>query len=327
MESIRYLDELSIIASKSLFVTCHGMGQGGGEKIATQIRERYPETVFLSHRSYGLIFKSLARALVDGCSNSILLTAGIRDLPVIILCIIIGWNFSLYIQVPYYRAVKRIGYYSFYVWLYYTLVRFWAHTVFVNSESCIPVWPHSRKMVILPIWRQSLRNKAYACSNAIDRFPGSNHNSSNIVDINFVCRLQKEHGNGSRDIDAMLQLVREVRQMNIRSTNYLFRVNHWGEICPAYHDLFTRHSFNSIVFHGYNENWLNKMSGILVCLSKYEGFGLAAYEACSAGYSVVVNQAFPKELLLLCPDIIQVKTNSQCRPILPQFLPHLLETL
>ena len=106
----------------------------------------------------------------------------------------------------------------------------------------------------------------------------------------------------------MIKLCHEVTEYNDKNKAQII-INHWGNADKNLINLLLKASKGSIKVNGYCKDWLEKIKGVTVFLSNYEGFGLAAYESANYGIPTYVNEAFPIELVKSSPNIKRIKTN------------------
>ena len=306
---MKTIDDIPKLLPDVFFISIHGLGNGGGEKVADKILNSYfiylgilPKLVPVNYYN----FSDFLRFKTDNRIN-FLFCAGPRDILKIILCILFSSKFAVYLQVPYWKSVTFSDpIHLMIVRFFYWIIKKYASLIIVNSSNSSP-YIDSLIEIVIPILRMEIYKKPSFKTLKI------------FTNINFVCRLANERGSGSKDIDSMLKLGREVKQYNKTLIEQKITIKHFGDINEKIKALFNDEDL-PIVFFGNKKNWLELSSGPVVFLSKYEGFGLAAFEASIAGRLVFVNEAFPDELRFLCPKLKVLKTKSNASSILSQII-------
>jgi hypothetical protein len=234
----------------------------------------------------------------------VLLAAGPRDLPLLLIC---AWRrrpFVVYLQVPYTQAITwRDPLHATGVLAFLGLVHLLARRVLANSGNSARALSRRKVELVWPLTASELR------ADVVKRLPEPAFASDALLTIDVVCRLAIERGIGSRDVDALARLLRECRERHAAGGSAV-RVRHFGECSPRIQAELQRIGGPIVSFEGYHDDWVAAGRGPVVLLSRYEGFGLAAFEASRAGRLVYVNEAFPDELILLCPSITRILTSS-----------------
>jgi Glycosyl transferases group 1 len=164
--------------------------------------------------------------------------------------------------------------------------------------------------VVLPVLRQALSTCGHA--RAAKPVP-----QGLPLTLYWVCRLHAERGRGARDTAAMERLAREVVERN-RAQPGSVRIVHFGDADAPLQQALQHHAEGAIDFRGHVTDWSSQVQGVVVFLSRYEGFGLAAFEAVHAGMAVCVNEAFPPELLAAAPGIRRIRSGEPAIALLEQ---------
>jgi hypothetical protein len=296
-----YLDDLPLFLNSISSLSVHGKGKGGGEVVIEKILVLYSDlkkNVNISRISGEDGF--LKRFLFIFNTNkreTILLTAGVRDIDLIFFCFLLNKKAFIYNQVPYLKAAskkKDIVHYLL-VRLYVFLLKLKIITIFTNSKSCITIKGKDIK-VILPILK-----KEQVISPA-------QHLSFNTSLINFgtAFRLNTERGRGSKDIEGLVLFCKQMDQV-LKKKGINFKVTHFGQYEENL-KLQIQNEFQNIEFKGYTSDWIeNSEIDAYFFISRYEGFGLAALEA-SLKKPVYVNEAFPEELFSSSTNIHKLDT-------------------
>lgn len=295
-------------------LSVHGAGRGGGEVVADKIRAVYagqgwPVPVLASTGALRARWTAIA-AMPPG--QPALLTAGPRDLPLLLACAWLRRPCAVYLQVPYWRALTwRDPLHAAGVLAYLAAVALVARPVLVNAAAtAVGLWGR-RADVVWPI------------TDAERDAPGDAHPVTADGDgmpepatIDVVCRLAVERGRGARDLEALERLLAECRERRDgRRTGP--SVRHFGDCAPLLRRRLERAGGEAVSFLGHRTDWVRAGRGPVVLVSRYEGFGLAAFEAARAGRQVYVSEAFPDDLMRLCPTIRRLRTATG-EALLPQ---------
>lgn len=294
-------------------IVVHGLGAGGGERVAEKILGLLGSHVRIVHHADGS--KVVLKHILEGRRHGrILCAAGPRDVWVIMLAKALGRSVDAYVQVPYLRSLTlRDPVHALGVMAYYLALNLSCRAIYANSESVRQGLSRKKSRVILPVTRAELSQVARVPVGAASpSFPGAT--ARRIV---FVCRLVPERGRGSRDIDAMLRLCREVSAQRSGGGAGI-EVWHFGACAELYRRKIVEILGDGVTFFGVVPNWLEQSQGQYVFLSRYEGFGLAAFEAARAGRNVFVNEAFPNELLQVQERIVRISSGGGKESILSQ---------
>lgn len=326
------LDDLPRLVPRPCLLSLHGLGRGGGERVACKIKavfaaQGWDLTVASSAAVGSELLRASARA---GRGEIALLTAGPRDLPLIAVCAWFRRPFAVYLQVPYWRALTwRDPLHAMAVLAYLFAVVLLARLVLANSRATAAGLPWRRVAVVWPVTRAELATNAWppqpaqglgqrvqAGGQASEAVVGRIADSGRESVIDVVCRLAQERGRGSRDVAALARLLSECRS-RLNCGGVPVRVRHFGACAPGIRLQLLAAGGNAVAFQGYRDDWLEAGPGPVVLMSRYEGFGLAAFEAARAGRPVFVNEAFPDDLFEACPSIRRIRTFG-CHAILPQ---------
>jgi hypothetical protein len=306
------LSDLPSLLRIPSFVTVHGIGQGGGELVARKLALIFGigDARLLAYSSgISAVLKKIYHQRVNG---HVLCTAGPRDIAVLLMSALMLRRADVYLQVPYSRSVTwRDPLHLTVVVLYIILIIVLARRIFVNSAETGRGILFRQRTTVLPITRHELdaaRASEYMGRVLPPHLPRT---------FNVVCRLNRERGRGSRDLEGLRRFVREVADWN-QCGGFPTVIDHYGECDPIIKAILLEKAQNSIRFHGHVSEWICRNSGPLVLFSRYEGFGLAAFEAASAGRQVYVNEAFPRELLSAAPRIRRFHSAINNRSILRQ---------
>lgn len=306
------LSDLPSLLRTPSFVTVHGIGQGGGELVARKLAG-----IFGIGDARLLAYSSGTPAVLKGVYHQrahghVLCTAGPRDIAVLLMSALMFRRADVYLQVPYHRSVTwRDPVHLVMILLYIILVMTLARRIFVNSTGTGRSILLRQRTIVLPVARHELDAvRISACMDMISppHMPRT---------FNVVCRLNRERGRGSRDLEGLRRFVREVADWN-QCGGFPTVIDHYGECELTIKAMLLEGARGAIRFHGHVSDWLLRNSGPLVLISRYEGFGLAAFEAASAGRQVYVNEAFPHELLAAVPRIRRFCSEISNRSILSQ---------
>lgn len=306
------LSELPSLLCAPSFVTVHGIGQGGGELVALKLARIFGigDARLLAYSSGTSTV--LKRVYNQSNHGHVLCTAGPRDIAILLMSALMLRRADVYLQVPYHRSVTwRDPVHLTVVIFYAILVTLLARRIFVNSTGTGRTILLRRRTTVLPVARHELdAARASECKDEVllPHMPRT---------FNVVCRLNRERGRGSRDLEGLRRFVREVADWN-QCGGVPTVVEHYGECEPAIKAILLKQARGAIRFHGHVSDWICRNSGPLVLFSRYEGFGLAAFEAASAGRQVYVNEAFPHELLAAVPRIRRFRSAISKGSILSQ---------
>lgn len=310
------LTDLPRLAPRLGLLSVHGFGRGGGEVVAGKIIQAYAakgQAPAVMSAAAGLRAGLKAVARVEA-GLEVLLTAGPRDLPYLLACRSRRRQCLVYLQVPYAQALTwRDPLHAMVVLVYLLAVTLLAIRVFANSRASAAGIPWRRVDVLWPVTRAELQHAAARTCPT----PPPLADPTGVV-IHVVCRLARERGRGARDMDALVRLLRECREGQVQGAAFV-RVEHFGDCTADIRALLQHEGGSALTFHGFRKDWLSSGHGPVVLLSRYEGFGLAAFEAASAGRTVFVNEAFPDDLLQACTTIRRIRTGQE-QPVLPQLV-------
>lgn len=289
------LNDLPFLTKSIGLISFHGLGKGGGEKVLQKISEIYEQCFSKSYQSISSATSFKMRILAVKKSNNFLLTAGLRDIDLIVLSIFLNKKFSVYIQVPYHKSISLKTDFTHFILvkIYMIIVQKYAEKIFVNASLTVP-FSSLKKTVLLPILSSEMVQNKIEFTRIVKQ----------KIIIGTAFRLNTERGIGSKDIEGLISLCIKI-DAHLIAKNIEFELQHFGEFEK---DLATkmRNSFPKIKFNGYKNNWISNDVDAYVFLSKYEGFGLAPLEA-SAKKLVFVNDAFPKELFKCSPNIYPIE--------------------
>lgn len=306
------LSDLPSLLRAPSIVTVHGIGRGGGELVARKLVR-----IFGISDARLLAYSSGTPAVLKGVYHQrvhghVLCTAGPRDIAVLLMSALMLRRADVYLQVPYHRSVTwRDPVHLTVVFVYIMLVMTLARRIFVNSSGTGRSILLRRRIIVLPVARHELDAvRAAACMDMVmpPHMPRT---------FNVVCRLNRERGRGSRDLEGLRRFVREVADWN-QCGGFPTVIDHFGECESAIKAMLLEEARGAIRFHGHVSDWICRNNGPLVLFSRYEGFGLAAFEAASAGRQVYVNEAFPHELLAAVPRICRFHSSINNLRILSQ---------
>ncbi|WP_269622130.1 hypothetical protein [Prochlorococcus marinus] len=307
---MKYLSDLPSLISKPSSIIYHGLGAiGGGEIVAEKIIDLFKisQSNIYTHRLNILI---LLRHIFKKTNGRPFCLSGPRDIPIIIFAFLCIRRADVYLQVPYHLSITRNRpIHLFSVLIYLLLVNFCSKTVLVNSSNTGKYVLFKKTIVVLPILNSDLYNRSLAVT--------INPKSSSKKVITLSCRLELEQGSPSKDIPSILRLSNEVSKYNL-DNNIQCEIIHFGFCHESIKQILLDASLGSIKFFDYDPLWLNHISNTVVFLSLYEGFGLAPFEASCRGANVFVNEAFPKELLELAPNIHRIVSKDSKISILSQ---------
>jgi hypothetical protein len=313
---MRYRELMKIMKSKKPYVldqipnflpmlqaiTVHGKGKGGGEVVANIIKDLYSNNdIKIDTIIAGKIKNVLAitgRSNYSPMSIPILLTAGLRDLPLAIFLILRRINYSVYIQVPYHKSktIKDLPHFILAI-LFENIVVRCSKFVISNSAQCLSD-RFTPNAIVLPITQDVLK------ANAIEKLVKDTSPLQKSFIFVTACRFNKERGIGSRNINAWIKFLETCAQENLLS-NKSYKVIHYGECDPDIKNVFVSAGL-PITFAGYDTNWLHKNCDAYLFFSNYEGFGLAAFEASLTHSPVIVSPSFPDELVDLRKNIFRL---------------------
>lgn len=312
------LDDFPKLAPEITAITVHGAGRGGGEKVSQYVREIYeaqsqPLEVYATG-SGSLLKCSLQRFLANTRKRQHLLAmAGPRDIPLLLACVVRRCSFSVYLQVPYMRATTwRQPLHAALTVFYFLIIYLFAKNIYAVSRNALP-WAWRRAQIVLPLTAMA------DCPQALRDTPLARANDAPLYLVT-ACRLFPEHGLGSRDIAALEQLLQECARHN-QAHSRQFHVLHYGDVEECIRQSLTVYS-QVLTHKGYDADWVRASAAPCFFFSRYEGFGLAAYEAAQHGRLVFVNQGFPQELIETSPNIIPLHTGKAYGEILPRMLAH-----
>ncbi|PRY84718.1 hypothetical protein CLV74_12150 [Donghicola tyrosinivorans] len=322
MPQTKNLTNLPEILPNLALLTVHGEGRGGGESVARLIETAYVERgvtlVVTTAREAKKALLELKEHLL--CSNGtvkrtsalVLFSSGPRDLPLILFAIRHRIPFAVYMQVPYTLAVTwRDPIHAIAVMVYVKVSSLASQIRIANSETTARSFSRPAE-IVLPII--DLPEKSLPEDSPMQN---SLCHDKNMVFVT-ACRLYPERGRGSKDLDALEQLLTECRALNAQG-GIQYSVQHYGDVDPQICVRFAKYK-DVLSFGGFNSNWLRDENGPFFFFSVYEGFGLSAYEAAQAGKPVFVNSAFPSDLTSLFSNIHFVHTGSHSYSILKQML-------
>jgi len=296
-----YLNNLSDFLPSLQLLSFHGKGRGGGEVLVDRIIKIYSK----SNKNKNLKIISCNENLLLRISEILknrdgsLFTAGLRDLDIISLSIVLRKKFNIYNQVPYHKAIKfkKDPVHYLLVKFYFFIIKYFANQIFINSLECIP-FTTQRVITLLPIMEQKkLINKIEF-----------NKYTKKTLTLGTVFRLTEERGIGSKDYAKMIDFLLKMNKCT-SNKNIEFKVIHCGDFNEKLQKKITN-KFNKIEFLGFKKNWCSINVDAYFFISKYEGFGLAPYEA-SFKNLVFVNDAFPKELFESSPNIYPIENIFQ----------------
>jgi hypothetical protein len=306
------LSDLPTLLRTPSFVTVHGIGQGGGELVARKLASIFgigDDRLTAYGSGLSTVVKKVLHRRVHG---HVLCTAGPRDAPVLLMSALMLRRADVYLQVPYHRSLTwQDPVHLIAVGTYLILLMVLARKIFVNSTATGQSILLRRRMIVLPVARHEL--DAARDLNSMDKVLPTDMPRT----FNVVCRLNRERGRGSRDLEGLSRFVREVADWNQRGGLPTI-VEHYGECEPTIKTMLLEQAPDAIRFHGHVSDWICRNSGPLVLFSRYEGFGLAAFEAAGAGRPVFVNEAFPPELLAAVPRIRRFRSATGTASILSQ---------
>ena len=285
-----FLDDLPHFFHSIQILSVHGKGKGGGEIVAEKIMSLFaqsqtaPKTIKIGSED-GFLKRFLA-IYKSKTTSTILLTAGLRDIDLLVYCVLLHKKVNLYNQVPFLKATSftKDFMHFFFVKIYAFVLRSKAITLFTNSKNCIHIKGKENK-VILPFFKKELVSTT--CK-PVDV------NKMELV-FGTAFRLNTERGLGSKDLNAIINFCKRVDE-KLKKRGVSFSVKHFGQFEEKL-ALILQEQIPNIEFHGYTENWTEHKVDAYFFISRYEGFGLAALEASSRA-PVYVNEAFPKELFL-----------------------------
>ena len=322
MPQTKTLTNLPELLPNLALLTVHGEGRGGGEKVARQIETAYVERggsllVTAARQAKKAMIELKERMLArngtaKGSGALVLFTSGPRDLPLMLFAIRHRIPFAVYMQVPYTLAVTwRDPIHAIAVMVYVKISSLASIMRIANSETTARSFSRPAE-IVLPI--------VDSPENSLPEAPPTQQSLSLNKPVVFVtaCRLFPERGRGSRDLDALEQLLTECRAHNAQGGTQ-YSVRHYGDVHSQIRARFANYK-DVLSFGGFNSNFLHDENGPFFFFSVYEGFGLSAYEAAQAGKSVFVNSAFPSDLTSLFANINLIDTGSRGRPILKQLL-------
>lgn len=269
-------------------IVSHGIGKGGGEKVAKYLNKLLKSDLIYHNKS--IIF--LIKYIIFKKYSNILFTSGPRDIPLILVSFLLRKKIISYVQVPYLKTLSFYRpFYSIIIIIYYLTLKIFADKIFVNSSNT--KYGLSNAVIVLPI--PIIHEKTH------ERLI-----SKNPI-INIIGRFNSmEKAIGSRDVNSIIKILSMLYNYNKKDLKLI----HYGEIDSYFQKKLS--SLNGVKFQskGYLENWVEESSGIFLFCSRYEGFGLAAYEASMKGYLVYVNNAFPVELSIVCENIIRYNSTK-----------------
>ncbi len=296
-----FLDDFPIFLNAIHSLSVHGKGKGGGEVVVEKIVALYSNLKADSDISKisgeDSFFKRFLFILKTKKPGAILLTAGLRDIDVILFCFLLNKKAFVYNQVPYLKAasIKKDVVHYLFVRLYVFLLELKFITIFTNSKSCITIKGKDIK-VILPILK---KEKVISPSQTL-------HFNKPQINFGTAFRLNTERGMGSKDLEGLVLFCKQIDKI-LQQKGIDFKVTHFGQYEDAL-KLKLKNEFNNIEFKGYTSNWIeNTEIDAYFFISRYEGFGLAALEA-SSKKPVYVNDAFPEELFLSSTNIYTLET-------------------
>lgn len=290
-----FLDDLPYFFDSIQILSVHGKGKGGGEIVAEKIMSLFaqsqtvPKTIKISSEDGFLKrFRTIYKAKK---TSAIFLTSGLRDIDLLVYCVLLRKKAALYNQVPFLKATSFTKDFIHYLLVktYVFVVKSKAITLFTNSEECIRIRGKENK-VILPFFKKDLVLEA---CNRIDV------NKPELV-FGTAFRLNTERGLGSKDLNAIVNFCKRVNE-KLKKKEVAFTIKHFGQFEEKL-ALLLKEQIPNIEFHGYTENWTEHKVDAYFFISRYEGFGLAALEASSKA-PVYVNEAFPKELFSSSPNV------------------------
>lgn len=316
MLQYKTLDDLPDILPELRLLSVHGLGRGGGEHVASEIADVYASCnkQLIVMNSGAISWHDLAHLDEKAGSPVLLLTGGPRDLPVAALAVLARVPYAVYYQVPYVSATTwRDPAHALSVHALLTFNALFAQMIICNSSHSRPGGALSTQ-VVLPVRRGSIGTNA---SDSSRRRLASCDSPREIV-LTTACRLFQERGRGSRDLLCLRRLLSECRLATER-TGIHHRVEHFGEVHEKIATEFRQNGL-PITFNGFTSDWISKGGDLCFFFSNYEGFGLAAFEAARAGLQVIVNEAFPMELMEAAPTIKRINTRDASRSLLEQML-------
>lgn len=300
------LDQIPNLLPMLKVITVHGKGKGGGEVVASKIVEIYSKKNKKIHPIIAGQIKNLIQLIKHSNDNlssiPILLTAGLRDLPLAIFLIFKRIEYSVYVQVPYHKAktIKDPSHFILAI-LFENIVIKYSKFVISTSVQCLPdrCPPNA---VVLPVTQKNLQ------MTAINNFVKEIFPFRKSFVFVTACRFNKERGIGSRNLNAWIRFLETCAEENsLRKNSY--KVIHFGECDPDIKNIFVSNGF-PITFAGYDSDWLHQDCDAYLFFSNYEGFGLAAFEASSTHIPVIVSSSFPNELVDLRKNIFRLQNEN-----------------
>ena len=251
-------------------VSLHGGAQGGGEKVIFKILNLRQDITIVTYKS------------VLTTNKKILFTAGIRDLPLMLVATIFRKKFISYVQVPYDKQYENFSLLSFalFVWKFTNIL--FSNKTYINSSNLLPLFPN-KTQVLLPIMLKEMSLFAPMISKKINHFF-------------FAGRFTKARGIDAKNFALYLKLFK-VAEKKLHT----FKFHIYGEVDPECMVMLRYFISKKIVIvHGFKADWhedcINKTG---VFLSNFEGFGLSVFEIRNKCKHLYISDAFPFELVSL----------------------------
>ena len=222
-----HLDDLVKLLPDLRVMSVHGLGRGGGEKVAQEIVHLYSEvgkTVKIVP-SDKLEISRVNEHGIDRKRVKLLLTSGLRDIPAAISAFALGVPYAVYLQVPYLKAASwRDPVHAIATLFMLLLHRFVARAVFCNSTNTDSNLL-GRSRIVLPI-RRPVSNKRPASSHRTKK-----RNLPKSLVFVTACRLFHERGSGARDLDSLARFSKECHTYSLlHGVN--IQVIHYGDVAP-----------------------------------------------------------------------------------------------
>ncbi len=304
---MRNLTYFKTFRKDEFYIVYHGLGaKGGGEIVAQKLKNilGIPKNLFLSHKIREIDLLKIILNLSKARKG--LFISGPRDILSIIINFFSRKKTEVYLLVPYYKTLSiNDPVHIIIIILYYIIINLFAENIYVTSNNTAK-WIFRGYKVILPIENSEIRNPSLMKNSILKR-------------VNLSCRLEKERGRGSRDLNSIYKLCEEIGLYNLENERSI-KIVHYGECDIDIKRCLEVKSRNAIEFKGFDPKWKESLDGSLIFLSNFEGFGLSAFEASQEGFPVYVNEAFPEELLCVCKNIQRIYSRSNHVGILEQIL-------
>lgn len=251
-------------------VSLHGKAQGGGEKVIYKILNLRKDISIVTYKN------------ILSTNKIILFTAGIRDLPLMLVAIFFRKKFISYIQVPFNEQYDNFSLLSFALYFWKLIHILFSNKIYINSSNLLPLFPN-KSQILFPVMLSEMSLFTPKISKKISHFF-------------FAGRFTKTKGIDAKNFDLYLELFKIAEE---KLHNFKFHI--YGEVDPECMIILHRYISKKIVIvHGFKADWFNDCANKTgVFLSNFEGFGLSVFEIRNKCKHLYISDAFPCELVSL----------------------------